>query len=171
MIHPNVIVKSTGIYGKGLFVNKDIRKGEIIWQMDADVPKFHINVVQSMPSSNYSKLLKYVMQISEQWYIGMPDGTSTEPGDFINHSCNPNTWFVKDVALATRWDIKAGEELTYDYATSDTFGLEMKCQCGSSNCRQVITGGDYAKRRDLQKTYSNHVLSHVMRTSLIGSIV
>lgn len=168
MIHPSVIVKNTGLQGKGIFTTTDIKKGEIIWQMDSDVPRFHIDVVRNMPLSDRDRLLKYVMHISEEWYIGMPDGTFTEPGDFVNHSCNPNTWFVKDVALAARWDIKAGEELTYDYATSETFGLEMECQCGSFNCRKIITSDDFINNRDLQKTYGNHVLSHVMRKSLVG---
>jgi SET domain-containing protein len=171
MIHTSVVVKTSGLNGKGLFAATDINQGEIIWQMDLNVPKFHINIVRNMPVEKQGELLKYVMQIDEQWFIGMADGTSIEPGDFINHSCNPNTWFVKDVALAARRDIKQGEEITYDYATSDTYGLEMTCQCGSRNCRQVIKGSDYALHRDLQKIYGKHVLSHVLKAVLVGSPV
>jgi uncharacterized protein len=103
MLHFDVVVKTNGIDGRGIFASKDIKKGEIIWQMDSDVPRFHIDIIRNIPLEKQEKLLRYTMQIDEQWFIGIPDGTSTEPGDFINHSCDPNTWFVKDVALACEW--------------------------------------------------------------------
>jgi hypothetical protein len=43
-------------------------------------------------------------------------------------------------------DIEEGEEITYDYATSEVEGsyhLPMKCLCGSSICRGTIKPTDY----------------------------
>jgi hypothetical protein len=39
-----------------------------------------------------------------------------------------------------RRTIAAGEELTYDYSTSDTLGLEMTCVCGTAKCRGTVHG-------------------------------
>lgn len=50
----------------------------------------------------------------------------------------------------------AGEEVTNDYATSaGTPDFAMRCNCGSSSCRKVITGQDW-RRTDLQARYGDH---------------
>lgn len=164
MLHPNVILKNSKIQGQGVFAIADLKKDEIIWQMESNTPKFHVDVIKSLPAGERADILRYAMQINEEWYIGTNDGSSTEPGDFINHSCDPNTWFIDDVTLAVRRDIKQGEEITYDYATSDTYELYLNCQCGSPNCRKVITGTDYRLHKSLQMQYGKYVMSHVLRT-------
>ena len=37
-------------------------------------------------------------------------------------------------------DIKAGEELTADYAQFSTKDWEMKCNCGAKNCKGIVKG-------------------------------
>ncbi len=62
----------------------------------------------------------------------------------INHSCNPNCGIRGVNALYALRDIKAGEEITYDYAT--VVGKEeegeapwyMRCKCRAKNCRKRI---------------------------------
>lgn len=80
----------------------------------------------------------------------------------MNHSCDPNTWFVSDSQMTARRDISEGEELTYDYSTSETSNdsLNMNCNCGSSNCRQRVSGDDF-KVDSLRKTYVGHRLSYI----------
>ncbi|XP_055700247.1 histone-lysine N-methyltransferase ash1 isoform X2 [Phlebotomus papatasi] len=69
-------------------------------------------------------------------------------GRFVNHSCAPNCemqkWSVNGlprmVLFAAR-DIKAGEELTYDYNFALFNPAEgQPCLCESSSCRGVIGG-------------------------------
>jgi hypothetical protein len=48
------------------------------------------------------------------------------------------------VILIAARDIEAGEELSYDYATSDGSDYdEFECVCGSESCRGKITGHDW----------------------------
>lgn len=82
------------------------------------------------------------LQIDEQLYIaGAPE---PEPADFINHSCEPNCMLNGNVVLAAMRDIAVGEELTYDYATSDGSDYdEFECACGTPLCRGKISGHDW----------------------------
>jgi SET domain-containing protein len=55
---------------------------------------------------------------------------------FINHSCRPNCWF--EVVERTIWIrasrlIRAGEELTYDYATVGERTIPCRCRPGCPN--------------------------------------
>lgn len=68
----------------------------------------------------------------------------------------------KDVMVARR-DIKKGEELYYDYATSESNDyMYMDCLCGAPQCRKVITGKDY-RLPQLQELYKGHFLPYLQR--------
>jgi hypothetical protein len=64
--------------------------------------------------------------------------------------------------MVARRDIAVDEELTYDYATSESLleSLDMNCLCGSANCRKRITGDDF-KSAALRTTYEGHRLSYM----------
>jgi hypothetical protein len=64
----------------------------------------------------------------------------------MNHSCAPNTAFVTDNLMTAMRDVEVGEEITYDYATSEseTSGhMPFTCGCGTPSCRGQVTGTDY----------------------------
>jgi len=76
-----------------------------------------------------------------------------EFGVYTNHSCEPNAAIVSHfnaetlcatVKLITLRTIRAGEELTFDYATTEATLtcelLNMPCLCGSSQCRKTMLG-------------------------------
>jgi hypothetical protein len=66
------------------------------------------------------------------------------PGDQVNHSCDPNAGLAGDRTLVAIRPILLGEEITYDYAMSDSSTYdEFACRCGSINCRGRITGNDW----------------------------
>jgi hypothetical protein len=71
-------------------------------------------------------------------------GTELEVPEPVNHSCDPNLWWLAPGRYSTRRDIAAGEELTYDYATvvADP-GYLLRCHCESYRCRQLVTGDDW----------------------------
>ena len=51
-----------------------------------------------------------------------------------NHSCDPSMWHVDPTTIATRRDVRAGEELTIDYATQTIHPeFELDCKCGSAH--------------------------------------
>jgi uncharacterized protein len=84
------------------------------------------------------------------------EGGSFETGDFINHSCNPNCGMLESIRVITMRDIAVDEELTFDYAMTNTGQRNIaaetfECCCGDASaenalkCRGVITPLDYQK--------------------------
>lgn len=60
------------------------------------------------------------------------------PGRHMNHSCDPNAYYVYDGDRATayaRRDIVAGEEVTVDYLINTPRGDSWPCRCGATRCR------------------------------------
>lgn len=85
------------------------------------------------------------LQVGTDRFIG-PSGAID---DYINHSCSPNcsVHIVGNRAiLYSVYVIQKNKELTFDYSTSSTDTLDswqMKCNCGSFNCRKIISGYQY----------------------------
>ncbi len=101
------------------------------------------------------------IQIDVNQFVLGPE--SREPGDSINHSCLPNCGMRNATQLIAMGPIAVGEELTYDYAMSDTSNYdEFECACGSDRCRRQITGDDW-KLPELQSRYQNMVSPYVQR--------
>jgi len=70
--------------------------------------------------------------------------TTREPGDSINHSCEPNCGMRNATTIVAMRDIAAGEELTFDYAMSDASAYdEFDCNCGTSLCRGRVCADDW----------------------------
>ncbi len=61
------------------------------------------------------------------------------PGRLLNHSCEPNARIVDLVRVVAGRDIKAGEEVTIDYAlTEEDPFWSMDCRCNARGCRGTI---------------------------------
>ncbi len=101
------------------------------------------------------------IQIDTDQFVLGPE--SREPGDSINHSCLPNCGMRNATQLIAMRPIAIGEELTYDYAMSDTSDYdEFVCACGSDRCRYQI-GSDDWKISELQTRYKNMFSPYVQR--------
>lgn len=85
---------------------------------------------------------RHAIQIGDDVYhVG---GEERSIGDFVNHSCDPTTHLAGEITLIAARDLEAGEQITYDYATSDSTPYdEFECDCGSDRCRVKVTGEDW----------------------------
>ena len=84
-----------------------------------------------------------------------------EPTDHVNHSCTPNCGFRGQVSLITMRKVEAGEELTFDYAMSDSSPYdEFICHCDSVWCRGQITGRDW-QMQTLQSRYEGYFSAYL----------
>lgn len=106
-----------------------------------------VSVSQPVPSKRWS-IAKYIGQ--DKVYT-LDAKVSGNIGRYLNHSCSPNV-FVQNVYVDTHdlslpWvaffaaqRIKAGSELCWDYAytVGSVPGKEIKCHCGSTNCRRRL---------------------------------
>ncbi|MFA5086413.1 MAG: SET domain-containing protein [Candidatus Paceibacterota bacterium] len=122
----DVLVKKSKINGKGVFANKNFRKGAVIikWKIGKIFTKREID--------SFSKeIQKYKNHIGRNKYIiaGSPEGR-------VNHSCLPNTFVKNGCDIALR-GIKKGEEITSDY-TREGASLSFICNCGQKNCKKKI---------------------------------
>lgn len=122
----------SAISGMGVFADEHIRAGERVRLVDGDI-LFRVNRTREDALSN------------PDW-IGIGRNRWIDPKGvlrFLNHSCEPNVGVVTPeadvVAIVAMREISAGEELTFDYSTTECDPMwEMTCTCGSASCRQVI---------------------------------
>jgi uncharacterized protein len=76
----------------------------------------------------------------------VPPGVTSDQSEYMNHSCAPNTVFINDNVMTATRDVEVGEEITYEYATSESetsSHMPFKCGCGTAACRGAVTGRDY----------------------------
>jgi hypothetical protein len=98
------------------------------------------------------------VQIEADAFLLQPELT---PGDRVNHSCAPTCGFAGDRTLVTLRPIAVGEEITYDYAMSDSNDYdEFECLCGAPLCRKKITGNDW-KDPTLRSRYAGYMSSYI----------
>lgn len=159
MLHPNIeVVENEVIHGKGLVAVGPIRKGEIVSRLEPDQPTYLISDVLTWSQEDQDKLLHYGYQYREDKII-------EEQGveKYMNHSCDPNTmWLDDDTMIASR-DIEPGEEITFDYATTEiTIPFEMQCRCGAAKCRGLVTNLDHLNEA-WQARYGEYLPAHTRK--------
>lgn len=86
--------------------------------------------------------------------------------NYVNHCCHSDmAWYEGDDLLVAMRDIRAGEEICYDYALTENhpdFAFP-ECLCRAAKCRGRITGNDWMIP-ELQEKYGRHFLPHVLRS-------
>ena len=144
---PKTEVRNSAIHGKGLFAKAPIAQGEIV----AVKGGYILNRQQW--AAIQPVLGSAEIQITEELFIA-PVNNGQREGAMLwtNHSCDPNIALQGQIVFVAMRDIPANEELTHDWATTDDSDDEMRCNCGSADCRGVITGKDWMKK-DLQAKY------------------
>jgi hypothetical protein len=90
-------------------------------------------------------------------------GDTPEPGDMLNHSCEPNCGLAGSQLLVAMRDIEPGEELSFDYAMCDASDYdEFRCLCGAASCREVVSGSDW-RDSALQAKYAGWFSPYLVR--------
>ncbi len=124
--------------GCGVFAREPIQEGELVSLWGGRI------VTENELDPGMHNFTQRILQIEEGLYLETPE--PLEPADCFNHSCEPNIGFSGQIGLRAMRDIRAGEELTFDYAMCDGSAYdEFDCYCGSSDCRGHVTGEDWKK--------------------------
>jgi SET domain-containing protein len=152
---PKAQMRQTPGKGSGSFALEKITKGEV-------VASFGGFVVGQKDLKDYSTdRVARSLQLDETIYL--LSGPAPEAGDMINHSCEPNCGALGTSSVIAIVDIETGEELTFDYAMTDSSQYdEFKCFCGKENCRGKITGKDW-QDPILQSKYNNFFSSFITK--------
>jgi hypothetical protein len=79
--------------------------------------------------------------------------TESNPGRLLNHSCNPNCYFdVMALSFFARRAIQKGEELTFDYLTTEwEMATPFNCSCGATDCVGHVQGYKYLGPEEVSK--------------------
>jgi uncharacterized protein len=144
---------SKGSYG--VFACQAINTGELLTVWGGRV--VNLAELEQLPELTQ----QHAVQVEEGLYLA-PTGPA-EPGDYFNHSCDPNAGLRGQIALVALRDILPGEEVCFDYAMTDSSPYdEFQCACGSPKCRGQVTGNDW---RDpaLQERYSGFFSPYLQR--------
>ena len=152
-----VEVRTDHELGRGVFAKEDIKKGEFVGGLYG---KFHeAKDCMSLPE----EYRDHVMQCADHFWRG--NETPQEAVQYLNHSCDPNCGVQGLFDFVAMRDIKAGEELTTDYAMQDDSNWVVpggKCLCGAQNCRgDILPYGDLTqKEKEQYKNYVSHWILH-----------
>lgn len=162
MLHPLIRVVDFGVIeGTGLVSTGLIRAGEVVSRLEPNQPMYPIAEILMWSAEKQEEMLHFGYQCNET-HLVCEQGSER----FMNHSCDPNTWWGDNNTMIARRDIQPDEELTYDYATTEiTIPFEMPCECGSANCRGVITNVDYQDTA-WQKQYGGYLPEHTKKAIL-----
>ncbi len=148
-------VKKSNIDKRGLYANKNIKKGAKIIQYKGKI--ITNKESEKNPKFDNNKDI-YLFNLNKKYDL---DGDfKYNTARLINHSCNPNCEVsgagLKLWIYAIR-DINKGEELTYDYGFSfDEDFKNYPCKCGSKNCAGYIVRSESRWRIKKAKNYSSH---------------
>lgn len=153
------LLEADTIHGKGLKTTKRILKGEVIWQFDPSLPTYTLSEIEELPEEQQKYFSRYSYQCSEDRFVLADPGLDR----YMNHSCDPNLYWKDNQTLVACRDIDPGEEISYDYTTNDILvDYQMKCNCGSNSCRQIITNKDYLDT-GWQEKYGTHLPDHTLK--------
>src|SRR5450759_19493 len=133
--HMSLIIRSSDIHAAGCYTTAPIAKGARIIAYAGDR-------VSNEEGNRLYKDKDYTYLFALDGGTHMVDGYGM--AIYINHSCDPNCETVETdgrIWINALRNIKAGEELTYDYNLFDGEG-DAPCSCGAHKCRGTMYSRD-----------------------------
>ena len=184
-MHPHIIARERAEVGggMGLFVYAGIPKGEVVWAEPKNTGRISAAVrsrewIEALPPASRKAYCHFMYKTGEDEYQSLaefddepveeyPNVRTIDVSSYMNHSCSPTCWFVhggdryEGVMVAVR-DLVPGDEITYDYCTSEDCDLTpaWDCHCGSSECRGLVEFKDW-QLPELQERYRGHFQPHI----------
>ena len=146
----SVVVKNTQSKGMGVFSIRPIYQGEVT------VIGRRIKIL--------SERTIYSLQMEANVHVELD-----KPSICINHSCEPNTGVRNNQFggynfIALR-DIQSGEEITFDYETTEYYSIAVPiCCCNSDKCRKIIRGYHFLSD-NLRDRYGEYIADYLKHSS------
>jgi len=127
----DLILKDVPGKGRGVFATGNFKSDQFVLEFFGDIRDI----------DSFSDLT-YALQVGPKDFMTASGGID----DYVNHSCDPNTGIRSEdgcIILFALRPITSGEEITFDYATTQEGGFwTMGCCCESPSCRLTI--GDFS---------------------------
>ena len=154
-LNPKADARPIGNKGWGSFARETIAAGETVAAFGGWVLPGAVLETLSADRQHRS------IQVDADLYL--VSGETPEPGDMINHSCEPNCGLIGQLLVVAMRDIAPGEELTFDYTMCDASDYdEFRCLCGRPACRGIVTGSDW-RDPELQNKYAGWFSPYLVR--------
>ena len=142
--NPYLEIRESAIQGKGAFATRNIRKGTRLIEYLGQRISWR-TADKRYDDEKMGRHHTFLFTVDDRICIdGAVNGNDAR---FLNHSCDGNCEAVTDrkrIFIEARRNIKAGDELLYDYQyerTEDHTEEDEQfyaCRCGSPNCRGTI---------------------------------
>jgi SET domain-containing protein len=143
---PKIVVRTSRIHGRGVYAGRALKKGEKVIEYKGEV--ISAREADRRPPSDPD-------DDSHTFFFSLADGKRVidaavggNAARWINHACEPNCESDENeegrVFIVALRDIRAGEELFYDYSlTTDdrltpTLKQQYRCLCGAKTCRGTM---------------------------------
>lgn len=132
-------VRSSSIHNRGIFARTDIpRDTPIIEYIGEKITKAESQrrgdaLINRSKKSGGAAV--YIFTLNQRYDLDGAKGRN--PARYINHSCAPNceAYVIRGrIWIYSLRDIKAGEELTYNYGFDIETWDEHPCRCGTDRC-------------------------------------
>jgi uncharacterized protein len=130
--------RTSDIHGTGGFARCDIRAGTRIIEYVGE----RITTAESEKQCEADNAYIFTLTDTHDLNGNVP----WNPARFINHSCEPNCEAEQEgerVWIVAAKDIRAGEELTFNYGYSLDEYWEHPCRCGVAGCVGFIVAEEY----------------------------
>jgi uncharacterized protein len=141
-LSPKGCTQQSPIHGWGIFAKQNIAQGEMIalWGGIVYSRKEVTEIAKHHPHFE-----THTVSIYKDFYLGPldTDVAQLDETELFNHSCDPNAGVKGQIVLVARRPILQGEEIFFDYDTTETAAAPFACRCGSSLCRGLIDGSSW----------------------------
>ena len=134
----------SSVHGKGVFALQDLAEGETLIEYVGEVVTWK-EALRRHPHDPKDPNHTFYFHIDEKHVIDAKYGGNSSR--WINHSCKPNCEADEQkgrVFIKALRNIKAGEELFYDYGLiidakyTKKLKAEYPCWCGAKSCRGTL---------------------------------
>ena len=160
--------RRSGVHGKGVFALTDFAEGETIIEYVGEIISWK-EALRRHPHDPTDPNHTFYFHIDETHVIDAKYGGNSSR--WINHSCKPSCEPDEEngrVFIKAIRDIKAGEELNYDYGLvidaplTKKLKLEYPCWCGAKKCRGTLLSStsEFPKVEKSKDKKSNKAKSH-----------
>jgi uncharacterized protein len=141
--------------GRGVFAAAMVDAGELVAVWGGRI------VARKIAESLPAELRRYVVQVEEAQFLAPLE--PIDAAELINHCCQPTCGLSGQIALVALRRIQPGEEITFDYAATDSSEfLSFPCACAKSPCRRRVAVDDW-RRADVQATNRGHFSPYLQR--------
>ena len=137
-------VRRSGVHGRGVFAMQNIAEGETIIEYVGEVISWK-KAQRRHPHDPKDPNHTFYFHVDEDRVIDAKFGGNSSR--WINHSCDPNCESDEvdgRIFIKALRNIKAGEELNYDYGLildepyTRKLKAEYPCWCGARSCRGTL---------------------------------